>query len=155
MADQDRHVGVAVQGRVGGNGLEVLMARPDGCEQHRSTLVLMPCDRLMGYVKAKKFDGLIYRKPKELRATLFVDSDYAKDLDSRKSTSSGLHTIGGTLVNWESKTQHVVMLLCMEAEYISLVKGACKNKFVTMLMDEVMRYPKEERSTKTIWEQST
>jgi hypothetical protein len=109
-------------------------------------------DRLIGYVKAKKFDGLIYRKPKELRAISFVDSDYAKNLDNRKSISSGLHTIGGTLVNWESKTQHVVTLSSTEAEYISLAKGACENKFVTMLMDEVMRYPKEERLCGKIYE---
>jgi hypothetical protein len=53
-------------------------------------------DRLMGCVKAKKFDGLIYRKPKELRATLFVDSDYAKDLDSSKEH------IFRTAYNWRN-----------------------------------------------------
>jgi hypothetical protein len=116
-------------------------------EQHWRAL-----DRLIGYVKAKKFDGLVYRKPKELRAISFVDSDYAKNSDNRKSISSGLHTIGGTLVNWESKTQHVVTLSSTEAEYISLAKGACENKFVTMLMDEVMRYPKEERLCGKIYE---
>jgi hypothetical protein len=116
-------------------------------EQHWKAL-----DRLVGYIKAKKFDGLTYRKPKELRAISFVDSDYAKNTDNRKSISSGLHTIGGTLVNWESKTQHVVTLSSTEAEYISLAKGACENKFVTMLMDEVMRYPKEERLCGKIYE---
>jgi Reverse transcriptase (RNA-dependent DNA polymerase)/Zinc knuckle len=116
-------------------------------EQHWKAL-----ERLIGYVKAKKFDGLVYRKPKELRAISFVDSDYAKNTDNRKSISSGLHTIGGTLVNWESKTQHVVTLSSTEAEYISLAKGACENKFVTMLMDEVMRYPSEHRLCGKIYE---
>jgi hypothetical protein len=100
-------------------------------------------ERLVGHIKSKVYEGLTYRRPKELRAISFVDSDYAKNTDDRQSISSGLHTIGGTLVNWESKTQHVVTLSSTEAEFISLAKGACENKFVTMLMDQIMRYPKE------------
>jgi hypothetical protein len=109
-------------------------------------------ERMVGYIKAKHYEGLIYRKPKELRAISFVDSDYAKNTDDRKSISSGLHTLGGTLVNWESKTQHVVTLSSTEAEYISLAKGACENKFITMLLDEVMRYPSEKRLIGRIYE---
>ena len=51
----------------------------------------------------------------------------------------------GTLVNWESKTQHVATLSSTEAEYISLAKGACENNFISMLLEEVMQYPKEEK----------
>jgi hypothetical protein len=67
-------------------------------------------ERLVGKIKARYYDGLTYRSPKELRPISNVDSDYAKNIDSRKSVFSGLHTIGGTLVNWESKTQHVITL---------------------------------------------
>jgi hypothetical protein len=109
-------------------------------------------ERLVGHIKARYYEGLTYRKPKELRPISFVDSDYAKNIDDRKSISSGLHTLGGTLVNWESKTQHVVTLSSTEAEYISLAKGACENKFITMLLDEVMRYPKEEKLIGRVYE---
>ena len=81
-----------------------------------------------------------------------MDSDYAKNIDNRKSVLSGLHTIGGTLVNWESKTQHVVTLSSTEAEYISLAKGACENKFISMLLEEVMQYPKEEKLVGRVYE---
>ena len=76
-----------------------------------------------------------------------MDSDYdAKNSHDQKSTLSRLlHTLGGTLVNWESKTRHVVTLSSMEAEYMSLAKGACENKFIMMLLDEVMRYLKKEK----------
>ncbi|KAI2503386.1 GAG-pre-integrase domain [Fragilaria crotonensis] len=109
-------------------------------------------ERLVGHIKARYYEGLTYRKPKELRPISFVDSDYAKNIDDRKSISSGLHTLGGTLVNWESKTQHVVTLSSTEAEYISLAKGACENKFIMMLLDEVMRYPKEEKLVGRVYE---
>ena len=55
-------------------------------------------------------------------------------------------------MNWESKTQHVVTLSSTEAEYISLTKGACKNKLITMLLDEVMRFPKEQRLVGHVYE---
>jgi hypothetical protein len=116
-------------------------------EEHWKSL-----ERMVGYIKAKHYEGLIYRKPKELRAISFVDSDYAKNTDDRKSISSGLHTLGGTLVNWESKTQHVVTLSSTEAEYISLAKGACENKFITMLLDEAMRFPTEKRFVGRVYE---
>jgi hypothetical protein len=74
-----------------------------------------------------------------------VDSDYAKNTDNRKSISSGLHTLGGTLVHWESKTQHVVTLSSTEAEYVSLARGACENKFIMMLLDEGIQKPDEKR----------
>ncbi|KAI2499176.1 GAG-pre-integrase domain [Fragilaria crotonensis] len=109
-------------------------------------------ERLVGHIKMKPYEGLVYRRPKELRPISIVDSDYAKNIDDRKSISSGLHTLGGTLVHWESKTQHVVTLSSTEAEYISLAKGACENKFMMMMLDEVMRNPSEERLIGKIYE---
>jgi hypothetical protein len=102
-------------------------------------------ERTVGNIKAKLYEGLIFRKPKELRSISIVDADYAKDLDDRKSISSGLHTIGGTLVNWESKKQDCVTLSSTESELYSLSKGACENKFITMLLDEVFRHASEKR----------
>jgi hypothetical protein len=96
--------------------------------------------------------GLYIENQRSSVRFLFVDSDYAKNTYDRKSISSGLHTLGGTLVNWESKTQHVVTLSSTEAEYISLAKGACENKFITMLLDEAMRFPKEQRLVGHIYE---
>ena len=109
-------------------------------------------DRMVGHIKQRPYDGLTYRRPKELRPISIVDSDYAKNTDNRKSISSGLHTLGGTLVHWESKTQHVVTLSSTEAEYISLARGACENKFIMMLLDEGIRKPDEERLMGKIYE---
>ena len=109
-------------------------------------------DRMVGHIKMRPYEGLIYSRPKELRPISMVDSDYAENTDNRRSISSGLHTLGGTLVHWESKTQHVVTLSSTEAEYISLAKGACENKFIMMLLDEGMRNKNEKRLTGKIYE---
>jgi hypothetical protein len=53
----------------------------------------------------KKEIKLTYRKPKELRALSYVASNYATDKeDHRRSMSGGIHTVGGTIIKWMSKT---------------------------------------------------
>ena len=79
------------------------------------------------------------------RAIKFVDSDFAPLADDRNSIPSRLNTIVGTLVHCESKTQHAVTVLSTEVAYKSLAKGACKNKFIWILLNEVMRYPEEDK----------
>jgi hypothetical protein len=92
----------------------------------------------VGYLKRhRKFVKLMYHKPKDLRVLSNVDSNYATDKETCKSVSGAIHTIGGTIVNWLSKTQQSVTLSSMEAEYDSLASGACECKFIQQLLDEI------------------
>jgi hypothetical protein len=59
--------------------------------------------RMVRYIKARHYQGLIYRKPKELHPISMVDSDYAENTDHRRSKSSGIHALGGTLLNGNRK----------------------------------------------------
>ena len=52
----------------------------------------------------------------------FCDSDYAANLDNRKSQSGYIFTLFGTAVSWKSNLQPVVALSTTEAEYISLTR---------------------------------
>ena len=108
--------------------------------------------RLVGYIASKHYDGIIYRKPKSLKPVTLVDSEYGANTDHRKSVSSGLSTVGGTLVSFESRTQRCQTLSSTEAEYHSLATGACENKFIMMLMDEIFRRPSEKREPGIIFE---
>jgi hypothetical protein len=100
---------------------------------------------VVGYIKAEHYKGLVYRKPKALQPISIIDLDYAKDMDDRKSISSGLHLIGGTLVNRESKKQDCVTLSSTKAEYHSLAQGTCENKFIMMLLEEAIQHKQEDR----------
>ena len=62
-------------------------------------------ERLVGHINARPYEGLMYRRPKELRAISFVDSDYAKNTENRMSILSGLHTIGGWYAGGELGVQ--------------------------------------------------
>lgn len=80
-------------------------------------------DRLVGYMKGKGEHTLIYRKPTEYRSISYVDLNYATNVETRKSVTGMINTIGGMITHWSSKTQSTVTLSSTEAEYIAL--SAC------------------------------
>ncbi|KAH9715183.1 hypothetical protein KPL71_020951 [Citrus sinensis] len=55
----------------------------------------------------------------------YVDSDFAGDLDKRKSTTGYVFTLAGAAVSWVSKLQTVVALSTTEAEYMAATQ-TCK-----------------------------
>ncbi|GAA0162525.1 transmembrane signal receptor [Lithospermum erythrorhizon] len=56
----------------------------------------------------------------------FVDSDYAGDLDKRRSTTGYVFKIHGASVSWRSMLQATVALSTTEAEYMAVTEGGVK-----------------------------
>lgn len=54
-----------------------------------------------------------------------MDSDYAADLDKRRSLKGYVFTVGGCAVSWKATLQPVVARSTTEAEYMAIVE-ACK-----------------------------
>nr|GEZ96656.1 retrotransposon protein, putative, unclassified [Tanacetum cinerariifolium] len=80
--------------------------------------------RIFQYLKDTIHMGLWYPKDTGFKLTVFLDSDHAGCLDSRKSTSGGIQFLGGDkLVSWSSKKQDYTSMSSTEAEYVSL--SAC------------------------------
>ena len=50
----------------------------------------------------------------------YVDSDYAGDLDKRRSLTGYVFTIGGCAVSWKTSLQATVVLSTTEAKYIAI-----------------------------------
>jgi hypothetical protein len=74
---------------------------------------------VLKYLAGTKGMGLVWEKgTKTFEA--FVDSDYAGDLDGRKSTSGFVFMSGSAAVSWGSKLQPLVALSTVEAEFISV-----------------------------------
>ena len=82
--------------------------------------------RIFRYLKGTIDHGLFYQKGKKIGFTAYSDSNYAGDLDDRRSTSGSVFMMGTTAVSWASKKQPVVSLSATEAEYIAAASCACQ-----------------------------
>eukprot|EP00253_Pinus_taeda_P009482 PITA_09482 len=77
--------------------------------------------RVFRYLRGISDYGLCYQGRPRLVRVLdihgFVDADWARDLDQRRSTSGYVFNLFGGAVSWMSKKQSVVALSTTEAEY--------------------------------------
>jgi hypothetical protein len=60
----------------------------------------------------------------------YFDSDWAGNVDDRKSTSGGCFYVGTNLVAWMSRKQSSIFLSTVEAEYITA--GSCCTQLIWM-----------------------
>lgn len=67
----------------------------------------------------------------------FVDSDYAGDLDKRRSLTGYVFCIGGCAVSWKATLQHVVALSTTEAEYMALTEAIKEALWLKGLLNEL------------------
>jgi hypothetical protein len=84
--------------------------------------------RIMRYLRGTLSHGVLYKRKlsNEVHLRGWCDSDYAGDLDDRKSTTGFVFTIGDSAVSWCSKKQPIVTLSTTEAEYVSAASCACQ-----------------------------
>lgn len=76
--------------------------------------------RILRYLKGTPELGLLYSSNCEEDLVGYSDSDWAGDLDDRKSVSGHMFKLCGAPISWRSKKQTTVALSTAEAEYIAL-----------------------------------
>lgn len=106
------------------------MERPG--EQH-----LMAAKRILRYVQGTINFGTQYKSGEEEKLVGYVDSDYAGDIDDRRSTSGYTFMLGGGAVSWASKKQPIVTLSTTEAEYVAAAYGACQAVWLRNVLENV------------------
>lgn len=67
----------------------------------------------------------------------YVDSDYAYDIDKRKSIIGYVFTIARGVVSWLSKLQTTVALSTTEAEYMAATQACKKVIWIQRLLEEL------------------
>lgn len=90
-------------------------------------LHLQAAKRILRYLKGTVNYGILYKKGgrnEELLA--FTDSDYAGDVEDRKSTSGYMFLLSSGAVSWLSKKQPIVTLSTTEAEFVPAAVCACQ-----------------------------
>ena len=95
--------------------------------------------RILRYLKGTVNFGVSYKKgDRNMRITGFSDSDFAGDINDRKSTSGQIFFLGGLPITWNSVKQRVVALSTCEAEYIAASSATCQGLWISRLIKELM-----------------
>lgn len=91
--------------------------------------------RILRYLKGSLQYGILYRKG-ELSCELegWSDSDYAGDVDDRKSTSGYVYRLGSGAISWSSKKQAIVTLSTTEAEFVAASSCACQGIWLRKIL---------------------
>ncbi len=109
----------------------VNMTRPDLAFSFSqlSKFLLYPGDahlaaayRVLAYVKGTLNEGLSYHDPgvrKPNKRSGWVDSDFASDIDTRKSVTGYLMVLNGGPVSWKASRQGGVTLSSSEEEFVA------------------------------------
>ncbi|GAU22946.1 hypothetical protein TSUD_326740 [Trifolium subterraneum] len=99
--------------------------------------------RILRYLKGTTSYGLWYEKGNGIKLTGWSDSDYAGDLDDRKSTSGYVFIIGTKAVSWSSKKQPIVTLSTTEAEFIATANSASQGIWLSRILSQIDEKLKE------------
>ncbi|KAM2407389.1 hypothetical protein ACFX1X_026583 [Malus domestica] len=93
--------------------------------------------RVLRYLKGTISLGILYKKGGHVELRGYSDSDYAGDLEDRKSTSGYLFMLSSRAVCWSSKKQPVVTLSTTEVEFIAAASCACQATWLRKIMKEL------------------
>ena len=92
--------------------------------------------RILRYIRGTSDVALCYGRS-EFTVRGYVDSDFAGDLDKRKSTTGYVFTLAGAAVSWVSKLQTVVALSTTEAEYMAATQACKEAIWIQRLLEEL------------------
>ena len=93
--------------------------------------------RVLAYLKHAPERGLLYLQHGHLRVEAYSNSSYASNRGDRKSISEYYTFVGGNLITWWSKKQHVVSLSSVKAEYRAMMHASFEMLWVCYFLQEL------------------
>ncbi|XP_052107510.1 secreted RxLR effector protein 161-like [Arachis duranensis] len=91
---------------------------------------------ILKYLKGTIDIGLCFSE-KSCQISGFVDSDYAGDLERRRSTTGYVYKIQGAPVSWRSMLQATVALSTTETEYMVVAEEVKEALWLNGLLDDL------------------
>ena len=94
---------------------------------------------ILRYLQGTVDVGLKFERNKTSSQHLvgYVDSDYAGDLDKRRSTTGYVFTLAGGPISWRSMLQSTVALSTTEAEYMAVTEAFKEAMWVHGLIEDL------------------
>ena len=80
---------------------------------------------------------LFFKKTKHREIKVFSDTDWARSVTDRKSTSGYCTYVWGNLVTWKSQKQRVVSKSSAEAELRALAQGIMEELWLKRVLCEI------------------
>ncbi|RZC26243.1 Retrovirus-related Pol polyprotein from transposon RE2 [Glycine soja] len=78
--------------------------------EHPTQLHLHLAKRVLGYIQGTTEFGIFYKKGGSDKLIAYSDSDYARDVDDKKSTTGNVFLFGSAAISWCSKKQPIAFL---------------------------------------------
>ena len=93
--------------------------------------------RVLRYLKGTVNFGIMYTDNCDVELTGYSDSDWAGNLDDRKSTLGYAFNIGTRVVSWSSKKHPTVSLSSTEAEYKALCNATSEVVWLRKILEDI------------------
>jgi hypothetical protein len=93
--------------------------------------------------------GILYTDVSDVTLAGFSDSDWAGNLDDRRSITGYAFNIGSGVIAWSSKKQSTVALSSCEAEYQALCAATCEAIWLRRLLKDAGKEQKNPTSIKS------
>ena len=93
--------------------------------------------QILRYLKGTVDLGCKYERGIELIPLLLGYSDFAGDVEDRKSTTRVVYFLGNNLVTWSSQKQKIVALSSCEAEYVAAAPP-CQGVWLSWLLGDML-----------------
>ncbi|KAJ0781817.1 putative RNA-directed DNA polymerase [Helianthus annuus] len=97
--------------------------------------------RILRYVKGTLSFGLTFSRHHKPSLVGFSDADWARCLETRRSTYGYSIFLGGNLVSWSAKKQPTVSRSSCESEYRAMANTAAEIVWITHLLEELRALP--------------
>ena len=91
---------------------------------------------ILRYLKGSSDTSLCFTSA-SLKLQGYVNADFAGDIDSRKSTTMFVFTLGGTAISWASNLQKIVTLPTTKAEYVAATEVENEMIWLHGFLDEL------------------
>ena len=91
---------------------------------------------ILRYLKGSSDTSLCFTSA-SLKLQGYVNADFAGDIDSRKSTTMFVFTLGGTAISWVSNLQKIVTLSTTKAEYVATTEVENEMIWLHGFLDEL------------------
>jgi hypothetical protein len=93
--------------------------------------------RILRYLQGTSDYGLLLCRSSSSDLIVYTDADWARCLDTHRSTSGYAVFLGDNLVSWSAKRQTVVSCSTAEAEYRAIANGVAEATWLCQLLHEL------------------